>query len=345
MRRWTMLSLALLVLACAKKGMPPNPDRFPPSLLDFTVVNQNRLDLTFDEPMAQKDLPGGLAHLSDYSITGLGGDTLPVLGVAFSPDQTVISLLTRRQQREKYVLKGITRDVAGNTVRFARQFQGSTRPDTIAPAIISVSPRMHATNLHRDVAVTFIFSKPIDTLTFGGFLVLPSSLSGRFSPRWNPGLNGIQFMLADSLGRGTVVSFLVPPVFRDFAGNHPAQAGYTSFSSDSLVLPGLVKGRLEVEGGPARNAFILLEQDEPLLATIGREDGSFVLRAKKEPYAVVALADTDYDGYVELSGFRARAELPETLVVRLEAETSRVKVASFFGTAKAAKNAKEGEKR
>src|SRR5271157_5107759 len=62
----------LSFLACAHKAYPPNPDRFPPSLEDLTVVNKNRIDLTFDKPMKSSALAD-----SDFSIVSLTGDTLP----------------------------------------------------------------------------------------------------------------------------------------------------------------------------------------------------------------------------------------------------------------------------
>jgi hypothetical protein len=224
----------------------------------------------------------------------------------------------------------MARDLAGNATRVRFQFRGSIRRDTVPPTIAAQSPRLYSTKIRKGFTVSFSFSKAIDTLTFGGVLVLPANLKERFTRTWSPSLNALQFSFKDSLGPDTTVSFILFPLLRDFAGNHLPQAGYTSFTSDSLIWPKLVKGRLLTGGAPPKNAIVILEQGAPALAAIGRTDGSFVLRAKDTTYSALAAADTNYDGYVDLIGRTPRAALPETLLVRLEPETLKVRVDSLF---------------
>jgi hypothetical protein len=319
-----LAALLVLLVACAKRLPPPNPDRFAPSFQGLNVVNQNRLDLVFDEPMSQKDM-----SLADFAIVTANGDTLGLLAAAFSPDGATISLLTRRQRSEKYTLTGSALDVAGNGTRFQRRFVGSSRPDTVAPMITGIAPRNYATRVRKGVIVSFSFSKATDTMTYGGVIVLPAGLESRFDRKWSTGLDNLQFTLKDSLGPDTTVSFILLPMVRDFAGNHLRQAAYTSFTSDSLLLPRLVKGKLTFEGKPPVNGYVVLGQDAPVAATPVRSDGSFTLRARPVDYSVLAAADTNYDGYVDLSARIGRATLPESLAVTLQPETLRVRLDSI----------------
>jgi hypothetical protein len=316
----------LLLPACAHKAAPPNPDRFPPSLEDLTVVNKNRVDLTFDKPMNSS----GLAD-SDFSIVSLTGDTLPLLSIAVSSDGTMYSLLTNQQDRVLYDLKGQVHDASGNPLRFTHRFKGSDRPDTILPTVTFSSPGLYASRIRSNVVVGFSFSKPIDTLSFHDFLVLPESLRTQFSRKWSTALTDVNFSLKDSLPPGIVVTFIIPPSFADFAGNRPLYGGFTVFTSDSAAPPHLVKGRLASGAHPPRNGYVILRQhDRPMLATLSRGDGSFSLRADSEPYEVVAAADTNYDGRVELVCIRDSAILPDSFVMQLLPDTMRPRLDSLF---------------
>jgi hypothetical protein len=319
------VSYTLCLLACAKKLPPPNTDRFAPSLQDVSIVNQSRIDLIFDEGMKRSTLKP-----EDFPIVSSSGETLGLLAVTPSADPTIISLLTRRQSHVKYVLQGTASDTAGNVTRFTFRFMGSNRPDSIPPAITNIQPHLNSTKTRKGVTVRFTFSKIIDTLSYGGFIVLPPALRARFTPAWDPSLTGRSFAFADSLGPDTTVSVIMLPLFRDFSGNHPVQAAYTSFTSDSLPPPKTVKGRVVTGGRPPRNALVVLEQDAPLLVTVVRSDGSFIFHARNEAYSALAVADTNYDGYVDLVGHTARAALPESLIVQMEPETTRVRVESLF---------------
>ena len=56
----------------------------------------------------------------------------------------------------------------------------------------------------------------------------------------------------------------------------------------------------------------------------------FSLRADSASYAVVAAADTNYDGRVELSGALESAPLPDSFVLQLQPDTSRPSLDSLF---------------
>jgi hypothetical protein len=320
-----VLVIIVLALACAKKALPPNPDRFPPHLAEIRAVNQNRVDLIFDEAMQQKD-----ASVRDFTVLTTRGETLKLLAVSGGTDAATLSLLTARQAALKYTLSGTAHDQAGNPTRFTRGFFGSIRADTVGPMVSSISPRAFSTGLRRNVTVTVAFSKPIDTLTLREVWILPPSLAARFKREWDATLSAVRFTLSDSLGPDTTVTFILPPYIKDFVGNRVDHAVFTVFRTDTTALPRMVPGRLEAGGNPISDGYIVLAEGQLAMAVVSRSDGSFFLRVGKQPYSVTALADTNRDGVVDLSAFRPSAELPDTLKLKLEPDTSRKQAGEFF---------------
>jgi len=321
----TAFVIMLLVLACAKKAMPPNPDRFPPHLAEMRAVNRNRVDLIFDEAMQQKG-----ASVSDFTVLTARSETLKLLAVSGGTDAATLSLLTARQAALKYTLTGSALDQVGNPTRFTRSFFGSIRQDTVGPMVSSISPRAFSVGLRRNVTVTVAFSKPIDTLTLSEVWILPAGLTARFKREWDPTLSAVRFMLSDSLGPDTTVTFILPPYIKDFVGNRLDHPAFTVFRTDTTALPRVVQGRLEAGGKPVADGYVVLAEEHPALAVVSRSDGSFSLRAGKQPYSATALADTNRDGVVDLSAFRPSAELPDTLKMKLEPDTTGKRVESFF---------------
>jgi hypothetical protein len=319
------LIVVLLLLACARKAMPPNPDRFPPHLAGIDAVNQFRVDLVFDEPMRQTSL-----NVNDFLVSGPTGDTLKLLAVSGGTDPATLTLSTVRQTVEKYIVTGAAKDAAGNPTHFKHGFMGSARPDTIGPSLSGIQPRPFSTRQRANLVLTFNFTKPIDTLTLTRLWFLPSSISSRFKPGWDPTLSAVKFTFADTLGPDTTVSVIVPPYLKDFSGNRLDHPGFTVFTSDTAALPKLVHGRLEHGDKPVPDGYVILSQAQPMLATVSRADGSFVLRARAEPYSVLALADTNRDGVIDLSASLPSAALPDTLVVKLASDTTRTRVESLF---------------
>jgi len=321
----TALVVALLLLACARKAMPPNPDRFPPHLAGVEAVNQFRVDLVFDEPMQQKSLNAG-----DFLVSGPTGDTLKLLAVIGGSDPATLTLSTVRQTVQKYIVTGAAKDVAGNPTHFKHAFTGSARPDTIGPSLSSIQPRPFSTRQRKNLVLTLSFTKPIDTLTLARLWILPASLSRRFKPGWDPTLSAVRFTFADSLGPDTTVSVIVPPYLKDFSGNRLDHPGFTTFTSDTATLHKLVHGRLEHGDKPVADGYVILSQAQPMLCAVSRTDGTFALRARDEPYAVLALADTNRDGVVDLSASLPSAAFPDTLKMKLEQDTMRRAIETYF---------------
>lgn len=319
----------LALAGCAKKLPPPNTDRFPPTLLNVAVINQNRIDLTFDEPIAVQN-----SHPADFSIVSAAGETLGLLAIAAGPEPTGLTLLTQRQTRVRYTLQGAVQDIARNSAWFRVSFTGSLRRDTIPPAITAFVPKPFSTGLRRNIAVSFRFSKPLDTITCPEPLVLPGNLRARFQRTWNPGLTGLQFSLRDSLGPDTLVSFVLRPALSDFAGNRLRQTGYTIFAADSQLPGALHWGRLLLrdtrKGSLSGMALVIIEQPEPVSIAVGRHDGSFVFCIRDTTYSVWAVADTDLDGYTDLSCRKMHVAPGDSLVLVLEPETLRKHLDSLF---------------
>lgn len=73
-----VLALALVALvSCAKKMLPPSPDRFPPSLQEVETRTRSQVTLVFDEAMN-----GAKLKPDSFLLTGPAGETLALRGVS-----------------------------------------------------------------------------------------------------------------------------------------------------------------------------------------------------------------------------------------------------------------------
>jgi hypothetical protein len=96
-----------------------------------------------------------------------------------------------------------------------------------------------------------------------------------------------------------------------------------------VPLPRLLQGELTA-ATPLRNCYIVLEQANPVLAAVVRPDGRFTMRADSAAYAVTAVADTNYDGLIDLSGRLAPDVLSETVRIALEPAVGALALDSLF---------------
>ncbi|MEO0107635.1 MAG: Ig-like domain-containing protein [candidate division WOR-3 bacterium] len=306
--------------------MPPNPDRFAPGLLEVTSLSSNRVDLVFDEPMQSSS-----AGLENFTVVSLEGETLGLVAVTVGPDNSTLTLLTRPQKPQVYVLRGAAKDMAGNEARFVRRFRGSIRLDTIAPQLLSASPRPFSTGLRYNLVVSLSFSEAIDTSGFPKVLVLPAWLRGRLIQQWSPTLASVRFTLRDSLPAGTVVSFILPAGAKDFSGNRANQGAALLLYSDSVALIRPVRGFLRTQGRALANGYVILTSDSLRQATLSLADGSFLVRIDSAPWSLLAVADTDYDGRSDLICVRAPQVLSDSIVLELSADSLSHSIDSVFG--------------
>ena len=309
----------LLAIGCAKKMIPPSPDRWAPRLQEVQTRTRSQVTLVFDEEM-----DGPKLRPDSFLLTGPAGETIALRGASLGRGKGEVQLWTPIQEVKLYELRGVAWDRAGNKTHFRARFQGSSKQDTIAPRVASVEPALGAVRQKRGVKPRVAFSEAIDTSGAVNSLFVPAGYDTLFKRGWSADWQTLSFSTMDTLPNGAIVYFLVQPGASDLEGNRVMAPAFTYFTGDTILDAVPVKGSVVRPGetthtSPFSGAVFFTESASvrvitdsllpprteslpvrttglaPLLA-----DGSFVTKLRKGEYEVVAVADTNGDGKAEL---------------------------------------------
>ncbi len=306
---------------CAKKMLPPSPDRFPPSLIEVNPRTRVQLELIFNEAIDPRRLV-----LDSFSADGL-----ILRGISQGRDRSRVIIWTGVQEVKGYRIGGVVWDEAGNRRQFSTRFEGSARIDTIPPRVVSVSPVPATGNQTRNLRVTIKFSEPVDTTLPCHYLFTPKEYETLFQRSWHPNWQEIQFLYRDSVEKGKDIYFLLLPGVKDLEGNQNLTPAWTYFTSDSVFPQTRSRGKALANSGliTVTKGVVFFNQElaEDRMRTVALApilaDGSFELCIRKGEYLVLAVSDTDGDGLIDLRtdvvGFNTDKEslplffIPETL--------------------------------
>jgi hypothetical protein len=286
--RLLVLMAILFLLFCAKKMLPPSPDRFPPHLIETNPRSRVQLELVFDEDIN----PGQLVPES-LQITGLS-----IRGVSLGRQRSRVLVWTEPQQRQWYSVKGVVWDLAGNAGRFRAGFQGSGRIDTIAPRITSILPAPGTAGLFRGIRIVVRFSEPVDTTLPLNYIIVPRDVESLFVRSWDPDWQEVRFLCRDSLF-GAEYYFLLLPGMQDLEGNRCLTPAWTYFSSDSVFEGVRVRGRVSGLEPGRTIGVVLFNQEQTVAVAPVLSDGSFNLKLGSGDYSVFGVGDTNGDGLVD----------------------------------------------
>jgi hypothetical protein len=315
----------VLFVPCAKKMLPPSPDRFAPHLEEIDMRNRSQVELVFDE-----EIDPARVVADSFNVTGPDGRRLELRGASLGRQADRVLLWTPVQAAAGlYELRGVVWDRAGNLARFRGRFRGSEKRDSIAPRVVRVEPSPGAAGLRRGVAVRVKFSEPVDTSGTLSFMFVPARYDTLFKSAWDPDWQGLGFVNRESMPGGAVVYFMLQPGVKDLEGNRTRGAAFTYFTSDSVLEAQLIRGKAEWRNGPLGTGTVFfhaeslaetaaVEARTAALAAVLR-DGSFFTKVRQGSYEVEAVADTDGDGLVDLSSTVARFRTEqESLELTLE---------------------------
>jgi hypothetical protein len=343
-------AVATLALACAKKMMPPSPDKFAPHLQEVVTRTRSQVALVFDE-----EIDGTKLAPDSFRLTGPTGETLVLRGASLGRSSDEVQLWTPTQESKLYDVRGIVWDRAGNPVRFRARFHGSSKQDTIAPRVVRVEPSPGSARQKRGVAIRVTFSEAIDTTTLGTvpmrgqspYMFVPAEYDTQFKRSWTSDWQTLSFMHLESLPTGAVIYFLVQRGAMDLEGNRVKGPAFTYFTSDSAFDAVPVKGKANWHDGPLGTGTVLFQAletvnegtgfgDSPPAGTVPSgtvtvrttglapvlTDGSFSTKVRKGEYEVVAVADTNGDGLAELASPALKFSTDaESLSLSLEPES------------------------
>jgi hypothetical protein len=306
-RAVVVLAMLLAALSCAKKMLPPSPDRFRPNLLEVDTKTRSQVELVFDE-----EIDGNKLQPDSFVMTGAAGDTVKLLGVSSGRQSDRVLLWTPIQSAGLYELRGRVQDRAGNPTRFRARFRGSTRQDTIAPRVTRITPGPATTSMKRAVTIRVDFSEAVDTAGKVDYMLVPSDLDTLFTKAWSTDWQQMGLVYRDSLPVSGIVYVLIQPGVRDLEGNRSRGPAFTYFTPDTVFEAAPVRGRARHKAGLLGTGTVYFQQERTAGIAPVLSDGSFSTRLKKGEYRVIAAADTNGDGVADLSspeqGFNTDAE-------------------------------------
>jgi hypothetical protein len=308
-----LIFLMVMVFACAKKMLPPSPDRFSPRLQGVETRTRSQVALIFDE-----EINGAKLKPDSFLLTGPAGETIALRGASLGKSSEEVQLWTPIQEVKLYEVRGVVWDRVGNKTRFRARFRGSSKQDTIAPRVARIEPAPGSPRQKRGVRIRVTFSEAIDTSGVVDYMFVPAEYDTQFKRSWSTDWQTLNFTRLESLPSGAVVYLLVQPGAVDLEGNRATGPAFTYFTSDTILDAVPVKGKAAWPGALGTGAVFFTEsaavnvitdsiqppRTETLpVRTTGLapvlSDGSFATMLRKGEYEVVAVADTNDDGLVE----------------------------------------------
>jgi hypothetical protein len=307
-------AVTVVLLACAKKMIPPSPDRFPPRLQEVETRTRSLVALIFDE-----EINGAKLKPDSFLLTGPAGETIALRGASLGRNSDEVQLWTPTQELKLYEVRGVVWDRTGNKTRFRARFRGSSKQDTIAPRVARVEPAPGTPRQKRGVRIRVSFTEAIDTSGAVNSMFVPAEYDTQFKRSWSTDWQTLNFTHLESLPSGDIIYLLVQPGAVDLEGNRAKAPAFTYFTSDTILDAVPVKGKAAWPSGLGAGAVFFTESAAvrvitdslqpprtetlpvrtsglaPLLA-----DGSFATMLRKGEYEVVAVADTNGDGLAEL---------------------------------------------
>jgi hypothetical protein len=304
----------VLAIGCAKKMIPPSPDRWAPRLQEVVTRTRSQATLVFDE-----EIDGSKLKPDSFLLTGPAGETIALRGASLGRSKGEVQLWTPIQEVKLYELRGVVSDRAGNKTHFRARFRGSSVQDTIAPRVASVEPGPGAVRQKRGVRVRVVFSEAIDTSGAVNSMFVPAAYDTLFKRGWSSDWQVLSFTPLDSMPSGALIYLLVQPGAADLEGNRVKAPAFTYFTSDTIFDAVLVKGKAVWPGKLGSGAVFFTESASVRIITDSLKpprteslpvrttglapllvDGSFATKVRKGEYEVVAAVDTNGDGVAEL---------------------------------------------
>ncbi|MCS7258246.1 MAG: Ig-like domain-containing protein [candidate division WOR-3 bacterium] len=320
--------IGLMLIGCAKKMLPPSPDRFAPQLLEIEPKTQTRLDLVFNEEI----LPY-TDSIYRFYVTNKT-DTFEVISIV-STSSNMLSIYTKPlTPNTQYQIHGWVADRTGNFTVIKKAFKSTSQPDSTGPKIVNIYPKPGSNLKYRkDFYIEVIFSEPVDPKSNICFAISPlykEKVNYQFSKDYQT----LTFYYTDTLVYQGLVYFILLPSITDIANNRLRNLGYTYFTSDSTFITGFARGKISFQNLPIADGIIVFKRGNLKSFTTSNRDGIFSCKLEPGKYFITVIADTNNDFYVDLISPESdivvdttQLELP---VINLFPATTQINLNEYF---------------
>ena len=282
----------ILIMTCAHKAPPLVKDRMKPKLQNVSALNNRQVQLTFSEDIDTLNL-----STEDLQITA-DDDTLKIETLYPSLSAAEIVIITESQTDTEYLISGSVYDTAQNKGAFSFQFDGTSRPDTIAPWIVKYSAGKANKNFY------FHFSEAMDT-TFFAFSIIPPK---NVIAQWR-NLRACDIIPADTFdifAYDTTYYLYIDEGCRDLSGN-VFKTLVTSITPDTVFKFFTLKGSALLNDTLVKTGIALLKREIALgIALI--EGGDFEFQVRDSLPYIIEVFSGKYAG-------RSQAAVTDSLII------------------------------
>lgn len=290
--------LLVLAAACAKQGVIPNPDRFPPHLISVTAANQTQVNLRFDEALKSSSImPSTFTLSSSYG-------QAKIRFAAKDPNDAQgrsLILLTSPLAPGTYTISGLVADGKDNAASIRASFKASAKRDTLPP-YLSLLPFEERTSF--PYILKLESAEPVDTSIEIMTLTAPFVPAASLTESWNSDLTRLDINCGDSTLKSRAFYYVLLPGVADFAGNRTGFGVSKLMYSDTTLPLYPVMGRILTEQGKgAASSLVLFKQwGGVVAATIADTSGVFISKlAERDSLEIEAYFDRERDGIFEES--------------------------------------------
>jgi ribosomal protein L35AE/L33A len=287
--------IVFVMAGCAKKMLPPSPDRFSPRLTAVTARVRTQVELTFDER-----LDAGRLSAESLLVVRPDGSAVALRGVSLGRSDAAVLVWAGFEPGVLYEIRGTVFDATGNPGWFRARFVASLKSDTIPPRLRRLDPPAGATGRMTGQPVRVRFTEALDTAAVPTWFFVPSSADSQYRFEWDPDWQGFRLQARESLVGGGGVYFVLLPGLRDLDGNVSSAWALTYFTSDSAFVGRQLRGSVGFPAGQPRRGMVLFDGPSTFAAALLDSSGGFLAWVPESAGTAVALADSDGDGLADL---------------------------------------------
>lgn len=299
-------------------------DTLRPTLTAATAIDQIHIELRFDERV----LPQDSLWQNSVRVASAPGDSLRVLAAAPHPlDPQQVHVLTQPQRAASYkIFLEHVFDAAGNPLdSLSRQmeFAGSTKPDTVRPRLVKISPADSSRNVNVTAKIEMIFSEMMANALPSFNMIPPKAspqawplqvqqASGKTVPGKGEWLNPFQFRFQpDTLWQSRTqyaVTILADSTF-DASGNalFDTAGKFTFWALNADTLTAISGTVTDAQAGATGTVYLTLRQVGASAAR-GSTPGAPLEQTAVLPDTLSGAAPYHFEhilpGLYQLSGFR-----------------------------------------
>lgn len=297
----------LLIIICARKLPPPNPDIFPPEIEDYFVPNNYTIKIKFNENLSP------IVDLEKFFIRS-EKETLKIKNIFIEKD--FLTIITAEQKPVNYFLSGEVKDLKNNTSRWKIKFKGNPNPDTIKPFIKNITVNQEEIKIDFseflfDTNLYYLLSPPLPVETV-----------------WSEDKKNLTFLFKEKPKE--FCSFLILPTLKDLGNNYLVSSEAVFQIFDTTIKFINLMGKIFLKESLVDNALIIFKKED-FFSFVLTKKGIFKTKIKTGKYQIISLLDLDWNFIPEFYSIEEIIiEKDTTITIFLSPTKERKRIDEYF---------------